>query len=298
MGTWPDTFNEAPDGVRTVFTLVSGLTPINPLTFVGGLQTTSFSFAGSSATFGFAPATGESMQCYFLATGASTGTPGVTTLGAMRNTIRQRADLVNSTFITDPELNGWINSSAQELYDLLVQKYGDEYYVAAASTLVTTGLTDKFPLPSDHYKLLGVEWQNSSQWVEMPRFNFADRNRGGAGRRTNLRYRVMGNNIWIRDGYTVPSSGQTVRLWYVPRLSLLVNDSDALDGVSGWDEYVVTDCVIKCRAKGEEDPSIELALKAALTKRIEDAAENRDAGAPQTVTDVRGDYDFPSWERP
>jgi len=103
-----------------------------------------------------------------------------------------------------------------------------------------------------------------------------------------MRYRLMGSYLWLRSSATPVSAGRNMRLWYAPRATLLVNDGDTFDGVSGWDEYVVVDCVIKCRLKGEEDPSIEMALKQALVQRIEAAAENRDEAGPHMVTDVRG----------
>jgi hypothetical protein len=68
----------------------------------------------------------------------------------------------------------------------------------------------------------------------------------------------------------------------------MTSDSDTLDGVSGWEEYVITDCCIKALAKEESDPSIFMAQKAALLLRIEAAAENRDAGSPATVSDTGG----------
>lgn len=221
-------------------------------------------------------------------------TAGQTTLGTIRATVRQRADMVNSLFVTEPELNGYINSSYQELYDLLVQKYGDNYYVATPYSFTTDGVNDTFPLPADFYKLLGVDLQLSGNspngYITLRPFNFAERNRYIIPNYTtpygtsNLRYRLLGNGLWLTPR---ASSGQTVRLWYVPRLTLPVNDADVIDGVSGWEEYIVVDAVIKCKLKEESDPSVELALKQELVKRIESAAENRDAGSPPTVVDTQ-----------
>ena len=54
-------------------------------------------------------------------------TPGQTTLGNIRATVRQRADMVNTQFVTDAELNGYISASYFELYDIIIQKFGDDY---------------------------------------------------------------------------------------------------------------------------------------------------------------------------
>ena len=47
------------------------------------------------------------------------------TLTQLIAAVRQRADFVNSQFVTDAELTSYINQSYFELYDLLIQKYGD-----------------------------------------------------------------------------------------------------------------------------------------------------------------------------
>lgn len=212
--------------------------------------------------------------------------PGQTTLAAVRLAVRQRADMVHSQFVTDDELNGYIRASHFELYDLLVQKYGDDYHVAVPHAFVTDGAADRYALPDDFYKLLGVDLLAHGDYVSLRPFAFADRNRRPGlrqpGTRDGLRYRLSGTQLWLSP---LPTAGQTLRVWYVPRLTPLAADDAVLDGVSGWEEYVVVDAAIKCLQKEESDVSVLLAQKAALVRRIESAAENRDAGAPATVVD-------------
>ncbi len=74
--------------------------------------------------------------------------PGQTNLSGIRTTVRQRTDKVNSQFVTDVELNGFINSSIQELYDLLIGAYGEDYFSQIPPYLITTdGVNDKYNLP-------------------------------------------------------------------------------------------------------------------------------------------------------
>jgi hypothetical protein len=216
------------------------------------------------------------------------------TLLSIRTTIQQRADMVGSTFITDAEWNGYINASARELYGLLVQKYGESYFVQIPPYLITTdGSSDYYPLPSDFFKLMGVDLQYNNSpngFVTLKPFMMADRNRywmtnlqAVYGRLTNLKYRVMGNRISF-----VPraAAGQTIRLIYVPRVTELKLDTDVLDGVCGWEEYVVADVAIKALAKEESDTTVFERAKLALLARIESEAANRDAGSPETVQDT------------
>lgn len=224
------------------------------------------------------------------------------TLLQLRNQIRERCDMVTSAFITDTELNSYINKSYFELYDLLVQKYGDNYYVAVPLQISTDGVSNQFRLPDGvlytaapaFYKFLGLDLflspNNADSAVSIPQFNFADRNRYAVPNFqsfygvTNLRYRLNDDNLWL---IPTPQAGQTLQLWYVPRLEPLVADGDTADGISGWNEYIIADCCIKCLAKEESDTSVFVNQKAALIQRIENAAENRDAGNPATIADTQ-----------
>jgi hypothetical protein len=213
------------------------------------------------------------------------------TLLDIRTDARRRADMVNSEFLTDAEWNSNINSAAKELYGLLVQKYGDNYFVQLPPyTFTTDGTSDWYPLPADFFKLIGVDLQTTSAadgYVTLKPFAVAERNQYARpniqGGRSNLRYRIVGNRIWL-----IPraSSGQTVRLFYVPRVTNLVNDTDVLDGVSGWEDYVIVDAVIKALAKEESDTTVFEREKAGLTDRLESEAENRDAANSETVRDT------------
>lgn len=101
------------------------------------------------------------------------------TLTDLRNQSRQRADMVNSTFITDAELDGYINEGFLELYDLLTQKFGDEYF--HTSFEITIGPTaNVYALPSDFYKLKGVEIDQAgggNRFTTVVPFMFQERNR-------------------------------------------------------------------------------------------------------------------------
>lgn len=219
---------------------------------------------------------------------------GDSTLGTIRREAQQRTDMVNSNFISTEEWNAYINASYYELYDILVQKFGDDYFVARPYTYTTGSNQTLYPLPVNFYKLLGVEVQlntgNPDSWVTLKKFQFIDRNRWSYPNVytfygiTNLRYRVNGNNLMI---VPIGQAGQTVRIWYVPRQRLLINDGSIVDGVSGWEEYIIVDACIKAWNKQESDTSVFMAQKQALLKRIEEAAENRDPGEADHVSDSK-----------
>lgn len=315
------------DGNTLVFTTLQKYT--NVQLFAGGLfqPPANYTYVAPTLTFlpgafPFSPTPGApgSGDTIFivgdLTTAPSPGT-ATSTLLAVRTTIRQRCDMVNSQFITDAEFNGYINASYFELYDLLVEAYGDDYFSAQPAdpyVLTTDGTSEVFGLPNGtsafltpkgftalaFYKMLAVDLNISGDWKPLSKFAIGDRDRGGNTggfykRFQGLRYRLQGNFIWFRP---LPQAAKQVRLLYVPRLTPLVADSDVIDGVSGWEEYVVLDCIIKAKLKEESDCSTEVALRDAMKLRIQGISENRDAGSPATVADVRGgDCDDDGWAR-
>ena len=112
---------------------------------------------------------------------------GLLSLYQIRQMSRERADRVNSNFVTDAELNTYINQSAYELYDLLTTVYED-YYAAPPITIPTNGSSNQYDLPNGvnysgarpFYKLLGVDMGLTTvgnAWVTLHKFNFVSRNR-------------------------------------------------------------------------------------------------------------------------
>jgi hypothetical protein len=250
----------------------------------------------------------------------------IMTLGQLMTATRQRADMLPTnyvpstssvaTFVSDPELISYINQSYFELYDLLISAYGTDYFVAPPTSFQTDGQKILYPLPDGvltftnaltntpfvppaFYKLLGIDLvlspganpTSAGSTVTIKPFTFSERNRYATPNFqsfygvTNLRYRLNGNNLWLTP---ISTAGQTIQLWFIPRLSTLTNISDTCDGISGWTEYIICDAALKCGQKEETDVSVLMNEKMALIKRLNDMANNRDAGMSATVGDTQG----------
>lgn len=221
------------------------------------------------------------------------------TLGELKTQVRQRADMENSTFISDDELTDYINKSKDELYDILVQKFGADYYTTYQDISLVSG-TSEYSLPVDFYKAMGVDYQvtGDGKWITLRPFMFSERNRYNSTVRNSiigaidLEYRIRNDKLWFRNA---PIQSGTARLWYIPVATDLSSDTDTIMGVNGWEEYVVIDAAIKCLVKEESDTTALRSDKQAMMQRIEAAAENRDAGSPQRVTDARSDDYYENW---
>lgn len=226
---------------------------------------------------------------------------GQMSLGEIRLRAQQRSDRVNSKFVKLPEWNFFINQAYYELYDLLITTYED-YYVAPRLSIVTTG-SQLYPLPDGQnnsgapalYKLYGVDLglnSSTNAFVTLKKFDFISRNRYIFPQITsnvlayfNLEYRLIGGNIMI---IPTPAAGQTFGLWYFPRLTTLLQDTDIMDGISGWTEYVIIRAAKYALDKEESDTSKLDEEIIFLKSRIEESAQNRDAGQPDTVSNTAG----------
>jgi hypothetical protein len=213
------------------------------------------------------------------------------TLSQIKTASLRRADMVNSNFIEDDELIAFINNSIEELYDIVVLRYED-YYVDTVQFTITAP-NDGYSIPTLIYKVRGLDLLSGSDWLNVDRFNFEERNRGQqqlllTSIYSDVRYKAIGSTIKIIPKDNAPG---TYRLWYIPRFTDLVNDNDTLQAdLEQWHEYVIVDVAIKCLQKEESDVSVLMAQKAALMNRINNAASNRDAGQPEVVTRVRNRY--------
>lgn len=236
---------------------------------------------------------------------------GEMSLGQIRLFSQQKADRVNSQFVTMTEWNSFINRAMFELYDLLVTVYED-YYVGTPFSFVANGSSYLYALPTGSntftnsitgatftppafYKLIGVDLglnNTTNSYVTINKFNFIDRNKylyptpgGNIYGVFNLQYRVMGNNI---EFIPTPTAGQIIRLWQIPRLTMLLNDTDTTTvGISGWAEYIVVRAAKYALDKEESDTSKLDAELLYLKDRIETSAPNRDAGQPEKISDIR-----------
>lgn len=199
-----------------------------------------------------------------------------TTLFQLRERAKSESDNVGQGFVSDAEWNEFIGQSYLELYGLVTEAYGNDYNVQSPNTgytFTTDGVNQFFALPTNFFKLLGVDLQitgSAGNWVSLKPFTFGERN-------------SLSN--W---NSSIPMAGQVIRLFYVPKATLPVLDNDTIEGVNGWEEYVVVDAAIKAMAKEESDVSVLMARKKALIARLNSETQNRDSGEAVRISLTRG----------
>jgi len=245
------------------------------------------------------------------------------TLAQLIARARSLADMVNSNFVSQQEWTDWANLGYAKLYDLLISSYGTNYYAALPVQFLSVGTQMMYPLPDGiqtfyrpnidgngaapafvappFYKLLGADISyngglggDPNSFISMYPFQFGDRNRAngvfgvvsrGYNRSNDYRYRIQGTSFWVTPQ---PQANFCIQLWYAPTLTPLVNLTDVVEGVSGWEEIIEFDMAIKALIKEESDPSALVAARNETIQRVINLAGIRDAGAPEVVRDVYG----------
>lgn len=197
------------------------------------------------------------------------------TLAQLRLRCQEESDNVNESFIQNSEWLSYINASYQDLYGQIVEAFGNDYFrqsTATGTTFTTDGTNQFFALPEGFFKLLGVDLQigGTGHWVSLKQFAFAER------------------NALSLNNSSIPMAGQTLRMFWVPQPTLLVADDDDIDGVNGWEEFIIIDSCIKALAKEESDVSVFMARRQILQQRLDSEIENRDATGTLRVADSRG----------
>lgn len=223
------------------------------------------------------------------------------TLATIRTRLRTECDLTNDNSLTDTELNTLINAGAREVYDLLVQAFGGEWYLTSANFNTVAGTSDYAlaTIAASFYLLKGVDLSSSGRWVKIEPFSLQTREHyqsatltanGWSGQ--GYVYRLSGTNLTLAP---TPSAVQTVRVWYVPAFTALSADGDNFDGINGWEEGALVSAGRKIKAIREEDPSAWEQRWVIFLQRLEAIASQRQAGDPQTIRITQNVDLLPRW---
>jgi hypothetical protein len=88
---------------------------------------------------------------------------------------------------------------------------------------------------------------------------------------------TMTNIITLSNNVLGTSNTALLQFW---------TDATQIDGIAGWEEYVIIDAAIKAQVKQEYDITDLKAAKLEMKARIEAMAEGRDAGQAHHVSDA------------
>ena len=206
----------------------------------------------------------------------------------LRTRARRRADMENSTFVSDAEIQDYLNSSISELHDYMVKSYED--YFVSEQTYSVPIATGGANLPDDFYKALGVDYDSGGITSTLKAYSFSERNVYNTpyaviDRLAEPMYKVEGNKIKL-----IPNNSQsgTITLYYVPQATQFSSTVTEIENViPGFEEYVVVATAIRMLMKEESDFRALENERQQLSSRIIRAISPRDASGSFSIRDVR-----------
>lgn len=204
------------------------------------------------------------------------------------DSIRQRSDneYTDGEFVTDAELLILANRSRKQLFGMLVE--AGQHSVAETVTTLTVDGSLNYALPDDCFAVSGVFRLESEEYVRLRRHDMrimpADTVKDVA-----ITYRTHGS---LEDSVIELNprvSTGTYKVRYVGVPTDFAATTDEMDGVLGWEEWVVLDVAIDIlnkeglfeaadRLKGRHD---------VMSARIQAMASERDMLENGGVEDVR-----------
>jgi hypothetical protein len=210
----------------------------------------------------------------------------VQTLEEMREDVRERADMVNTQFMTDAVINRWLNKAICDLHDVLI--HVDPGYSTTSEDVVTTVGTDTYELPADFMQVRTVFRLDSAGIARYPIQPFGDQEAVGGMRGMWPRYQIRGTGT---DGQFIifdPDPGAyTYRVLYVTAAPVLAADDDEFDGISGWEDWPILRVAISCLNKEKQDSSALERELMRVEQRARALAGMRDSGEPPAIVITR-----------
>lgn len=207
--------------------------------------------------------------------------------------VRQRANLEMSDniqdsdqFITDTEILAYLNEGGNELQQKLIDS-GSDYFLKSVQFTLSSG--SSYPLPSDFFKVRGVDKSINGQWISVEPFQFKERNKTHNGWAyysalwINLvEYRIAPSTIEF-----IPESNGlgSYQLHYEPVWTELLS-SDTFSLPNSWELYMVLYAALQCRIKENIGDTANLeGMLARKTREIVESSCSR--GQPKKILNTR-----------
>lgn len=178
-----------------------------------------------------------------------------------------------STLCTLVQVNLWIDQEKARLWEMLIDAGLGYYAEATPDQWTTNGSTGVHALTATFGRLIAVEFQEStSRWCDVPRAHPAEVADYGTTGTYAEAYRFDGANVVLLP---TPGAGLVYRVRYFAAPAVMSGDSDTVDGVSGFEEYIILAVAVKMKNKQESNASALWARRQEILDRIEKARFDR-----------------------
>ena len=201
----------------------------------------------------------------------------------------RRSGFIDQSGVAGSELIRYTNLAYRDLYAQIVAS--KEFYFTTATNISVIAGTDTYTLPTDFYKLDGVDLalDNSGRFLTLQPFMFKERNKFRSGLALSVapygqvfRYLIVAGNIRFLP---LPSQNNTIQLWYTPEPATLTAMTDSINVPIGGDEYMSLYVACLLLAKEESDTSALNAKRMEVLEQLKTSLKDRDQGSASYVVD-------------
>lgn len=241
----------------------------------------------------------------------------VVTLATLVAKARKRADMVNSTFLSDTEWKELVLSGVQALRQRL-HGAGQEWERLTAEMDTVPGQA-LYNLPTDFYRLQALmanrvqlvpgatpgTWyahdSDATGWIPLFPFELAElpqllSRTDGRAETASYRLRGVREEVGVMSPVTTPvrkleirptpRQAFTLRLEYLPLTLLNTSDTAPIEGLDGFEEIPVLQAAIYALDKEETSATHLKEWLAREEARLAEVAAAQDMGRPERVVDV------------
>lgn len=220
------------------------------------------------------------------------------TLAQLRQSFLVRGQYENSADITPAVANELLNDALIEGYNLIVQRW-DDYYTQVGTPFATVVGTDTYALATDFEKLRKVEVLVSglatdpqARWAQLYPVSIDDTHRHRSTSPRAARYRIAAAagaaSLVI---VPAPASVSTIRVFYLPHATQLVNDSDVVVFDTPIEQKLVLHIALRDAYQRQDLPTMEIEAKIQMLASQVRTASDHDAGEPFYLGDRTSHYD-------
>ena len=199
------------------------------------------------------------------------------TLAEIRAIVRFRGDFRNTLRFPDLNVNAEIQAAFAEFYELVADT--NEGYWDTQGTVTTTANVAFVTLPTDSWRVRGVDRVDGTDFIEMRQIGVSERNRYGSDTDEPCAYRLTARGL---DLFPTPDAVYSIRVTYTPRAPALI-EATAREYYNGWEEYVIYGALIRLAENEERDTSEWQNRIDRQAARIKGGASQRKAAEPEYI---------------
>lgn len=193
--------------------------------------------------------------------------------------------------VSDDTLTDWINEANSKLRGMLLRSNAAWSLSEDTQNLVSGQRS--YNLPADCWRVLRVDvLRSGSNWVTLEPYMLSEEtslDHGNVTDRSFYRYCVAGSTIRIAP---LPTEGITsgLRVLYNPNTTQLTTGTDTVDGVAGFENYIILEVGIRAFHRLDWDVQALLVERREMEDYIKSLANSPDRGNPKRIRDAYAEF--------